>query len=95
MSAIRIDRLALRVQGISAESVRAAFEGLDQVLLERLSVRGLDVTRLGDLSPSIRLPAIAAAPGLDAESLRARIADSLVDWLARGAGNVTDTAEDT
>ncbi|KFN42202.1 hypothetical protein [Arenimonas oryziterrae] len=95
MSAIRIDRLSLRVQGISAESVRAAFEGLDAVLLDRLSVRGLDVARLGDLSPSIRLPAIAAAPGLDAESLRARIADSLVDWLARGPEKQDDTEEDT
>lgn len=95
MGAIRIDRLALRVQGISAEAVRAALDGLGVELLHRLSVRGLDLARLEGLSPSIRLPSIAAAPGLDAEALRARIVEGLVDWLVRGPRQPADTEEDT
>lgn len=91
MSTIRIDRLGLRVQGVSAELLRLALDGLDAALLSRLSVRNLDSARLRDVSPSIRLPAINVGPGLDAESLRARIADGLVDWLAR-AGDSTRTA---
>lgn len=82
MSAVLIDRLAIHVDGLSAETVRLAMDGLNMEILARLSVRGLDAARLRDLSPSVRLPQIDAGNGLDAESLRARIAQGLVDWLA-------------
>lgn len=94
MNTIRIERLGLRVQGISAERMRAALDGLDGELVRRLGARGLDGARLGALSPTIRLPVLHAGPGLDAESLRARIADGLVDWLAR-AGDDTEVEEET
>jgi hypothetical protein len=82
VSAVHIDRLAIRVDGLSAETVRLAMDGLSMEILARLSVRGLDAARLQDVSPSVRLPQIDAGSGLDAESLRARIAQGLVDWLA-------------
>jgi hypothetical protein len=90
MSAVVIDRLAIRIDGLSAETVRVAMEGLSAELLARLTVRGLDAARLQSVSPSIRLPQIDAGTGLDAESLRARIADGLVDWLA---GQATSSAD--
>jgi hypothetical protein len=90
VSAVVIDRLAIRVDGLSAETVRAAMDGLSAELLARLTVRGLDAARLQGLSPSIRLPDVDAGGGLDAESLRARIADGLVDWLA---GQATSSAD--
>ena len=53
-------------------------------LARRLGGRAVDHRRLLALSPAARLPAIEAGAGLDPEALRARIAEGLVDWLARG-----------
>jgi hypothetical protein len=82
MTSIRIDRIALRLHGISAETAQAAMEGLETELLHRLQMRGIDSSALSGLSPSIRLPAIHSLTPLDAESLRARLADGLIDLLS-------------
>jgi hypothetical protein len=81
MTHIRIDRIALQLHGISAETAQAAMEGLETELLRRLQMRGIDHTALYGLSPSIRLPAIHSLTPLDADSLRARLADGLIDLL--------------
>lgn len=81
MTRIGIDRFALRLHGVSAETARAAIAGLDAELLHRLNLRDLDASALRDLSPSIRLPPIQAGTPLDAESLRARIAEGLAAFL--------------
>lgn len=91
---IRIERLGLRVQGIAPDVMRTALEGLDVELARRLGARGLDSARWRDLAATIRLPAISAGPGMDAENLRARIADGLVDWLGRAA-EAQSPAEET
>jgi hypothetical protein len=56
-------------------------EGLETELLRRLQMRGIDQSALSGLSPSIRLPAIHSLTPLDADSLRARLADGLIDLL--------------
>lgn len=81
MSIIAIDRLALSLDGVDPETARVAVEGLEAELLRRLSVRGIDTLALRALSPSIRLPRIQAGTGIDAETLRAGIADGLVALL--------------
>ena len=85
MTQIRIEQLTLRAHGISAETARAALQGLDAELLKRLDPRALDALAARELAPSIRLPAIETGMALDAESLRARIADALVAFLSAAA----------
>jgi hypothetical protein len=92
MNGIAIDRLALRLDGVDPETARAAVEGLEAELLRRLSVRGVDAAALRTLSPSIRLPRIRTGVALDAETLRASIADGLVALLAP-ASPAEDTEE--
>lgn len=87
MTRIGIDRLALRLHGISADTARAAVAGLDTELLHRLNLRDLDASALRELSPSIRLPPIEAGTPLDAESLRARIAEGLAAFLNATVSN--------
>jgi hypothetical protein len=81
MTRLDIDRITLKLHGISAEIAQAAMEGLETELLHRLQMRGMDHSALSGLSPSIRLPAIHSLTPLDADSLRARLADGLIDML--------------
>jgi hypothetical protein len=90
MNDIRIERLGLRIRGVCSETIRSALDGLDREIARRLDARAIDCRRLRELSPAVRLPAIDAGTGLDADSLRARIADGLVDWLARGGTGDTE-----
>lgn len=95
MSRIEIERLSLRLDGIAPEIASDAIHGLEAELLRRMSVRGVDPLALRALSPSLRLPAIHAAPGLDAETLRASIADGLIALLGlapAGAGTTSNAA---
>lgn len=89
MTRIGIDSIALRLHGIPAETARAAVAGLDAELLHRLNLRDLDASALRDLSPSIRLPSIEAVTPLDAESLRARIAEGLAAFLNAAVSGTT------
>jgi hypothetical protein len=82
MTRLDINRIALQLHGISAEIAQAAMQGLETELLHRLQMRGIDHSALSGLSPSIRLPAIHSLTPLDADSLRARLADGLIDMLS-------------
>ena len=81
MTRLRIDRIALKLHGISSETAQAAMEGLDTALLQRMQMRGMDHSALSGLANTLRLPAIHALMPLDAESLRAKLADGLIDLL--------------
>jgi hypothetical protein len=85
MSGINIDRIALRLDGVSAEIAQAALDGLDGELTRRLGMRGIDLAALGSLPPSVRLPMIDPATPLDADSLRACIAEGLAAFLGGAA----------
>ena len=85
MNDIRIERLGLKIHGVRADIVRSVLDGLDRELARRLDGRAVDRRRLLALSPAVRLPTIDAGAGLDPETLRARIVEGLVDWLARGS----------
>lgn len=95
MSRVDIDRLSLRLDGIEPETARAAIQGLEAEVLRRLSVRGVDALALRALSPSVRLPAIHASAGLDAETLRASIADGLVALLGVSPSVVATSETDS
>jgi len=82
MTRLNIDRIALRLHGIPAEVAQAAIDGLDAEILRRLQVVGIDAAALSGLSPNLRLPSIHSAEPLDAESLRARLADGLIGLLS-------------
>ena len=78
---IRIGTLSLRMQGVAPEVAQKAVAGLEAELLRRWSVRGIDALALRDQSPSLRLPLNAQAT-IDAETLRAAIAEGLVSALS-------------
>ena len=82
MTRLNIDRIALRLHGIPAEVAQAAMEGLDTEILRRLQLRGINAAALSGLSSSLRLPAIHSTEPLDAESLRSKLADGLMNLLA-------------
>ena len=94
MNDIRIERLVLTLNGVSAEIAQSAIDGLESELTRRLSVRGLDAAALRDLAPAIRLPSIDANGALDAETLRALIADGLTDFLSTPATRTVDMEAD-
>jgi hypothetical protein len=93
MTRIAIDHIALRVHGVSVETARAAIAGLDAELLRRMNVRDLDHLGTHGLSPTIRLPAIEAGSALDAESLRAHIAQGLAAFLNDSAFDETASTQ--
>jgi hypothetical protein len=82
MSELRIDRITLTLDGVPASIANAAIEGLDAELTRRLSVRGLDVAALRDLSSTLRLPPIETGAAVNAETLRGLIADGLIAVLS-------------
>jgi hypothetical protein len=94
MSDIRIDRLVLTLNGVSAEIAQSAIDGLEGELSRRLSVRGLDTAALRDVAPSIRLPAIETIGAINAETLRALIADGLMAFLSPSATRSEPTEAD-
>ena len=65
------------------------------VTFDRLaSGTGLDAAALRDVAPSIRLPAIEATGAIDAETLRALIADGLMALLSPPATQTAATEAD-
>jgi hypothetical protein len=82
MTRLHIDRIALKLHGISTDIAQAALAGLDNEMLRRLQLRGLDSSALSGLSSSVRLPSIHSSIPLDAETLRMQIADGLMTLLS-------------
>jgi len=88
MSRLNIDRMSLRLHGISSDVAQAALDGLDTEIIRRLQARGLDASALSGLSSSLRLPTIQSSISLDAETLRMHIADGIMGFLSpEAAGN--------
>ena len=81
MSELRIDRITLVLDGVPPATANAAIAGLDAELTRRLSVRGLDIAALRDLSPTLRLPSIETPGAVAAETLRGLIAEGIVTFL--------------
>ncbi|MGH8051475.1 MAG: hypothetical protein ACRERV_13860 [Methylococcales bacterium] len=97
MSRLNIDRMSLRLHGISSDVAQAALDGLDAEIVRRLQIRGLDASALSGLSSNLRLPTIQSSISLDAESLRKRIADGIMSFLSPEATtnrNEKNTGED-
>ena len=94
---LHIDRIALKLHGVSTEIAQVALDGLDKEMVRRLQIRGLDSSALSGLSAGLRLPSIHSSIPLDAETLRMQIADGLMTVLSletmnnRG-GETTDNA---
>jgi hypothetical protein len=82
MTRLHIDRIALKLYGVSTDTAQAALDGLDNEIVRRLQIRGLDSSTLSGLSSSLRLPSIHSSIPLDAETLRMRIADGLMTLLS-------------
>lgn len=82
MTRFNIDRIALRLHGVPTDIAQAALDGLDVEILRRLQVRGMDASALSGLAAGLRLPSIHSSEPLDAESLRAKLADGLLDFLS-------------
>lgn len=87
MTQLNIERIALRLHGVSTDIAQAAIDGLDAEIVRRLQVRGIDVNALSGMVSGLRLPSIHATQSMDAESLRAKLADGLIDLLAPAAIN--------
>ena len=89
MTQLNIERIALRLHGVSTDIAQAALVGLDAEIVRRLQARGIDANALSGMASGmasgLRLPSIHAAQSLDAESLRAKLADGLIDLLAPAA----------
>jgi hypothetical protein len=90
MTRLHIDRIALKLHGVSTDIAQEALAGLDNEMLRRLQIRGLDSSALSGLSSSVRLPSIHSSIPLDAETLRMQIADGLMTLLAPGATETND-----
>jgi hypothetical protein len=82
MTRLHIDRMALKLHGVSTDIAQAALDGLDSEMARRLQLRGLDSSALSGLSSSLRLPSIHSSIPLDAETLRMQIADGLMTLLS-------------
>lgn len=82
MTRLNIDRIALRLHGVPSEIAQAAMDGLDTEILRRLQVRGINAAALSCLSSSLHMSSIHSTEPLDAESLRSKLADGLMDLLA-------------
>jgi len=85
MTQLTIDRIALRLHGVSTDVAQTALAGLDAEIIRRLRARGIDANALSGIAASVRLPSIHATQPLDAESLRAKLADGLIDLFASAA----------
>ena len=92
MSRLNIDRMSLRLHGLSEDVARAALDGLETEILRRLQMRGLDASALSGLSNNLRLPTINSSISLDAVSLRKHIADGIMNLLSPATKN---TGENT
>jgi hypothetical protein len=98
MSRLNIDRMSLRLHGISSDIAQAALDGLDTEIIRRLQVSGFDDSALSGLANNLRLPSIQSSIALDAQTLRMQIADGIMALLAPAtAGNKTGqtTGENT
>jgi hypothetical protein len=97
MTRLHIDRIALKLHGVPTDIAQEALAGLDNEVLRRLQLRGLDSSALSGLSPRVRLPSIHSSIPLDAETLRMQIADGLMTLLSPEATSNRDmqTASDT
>lgn len=93
MTSLHIDRIALKLHGVSSQIAQTAIEGLDTEIVRRLHIRGLDAATLSGLSPTLRLPTINSLTTLDAESLRAHIVDGFMSLLP--PENTSNTGTDT
>ncbi|PUA29327.1 MAG: hypothetical protein B0W54_01630 [Cellvibrio sp. 79] len=91
MTQLNIERIALRLHGVSSDIAQAALDGLDAELIRRLQMRGIDANELSGMASGLRLPSIHATQPLDAESLRAKLADGLIDLLAPATSTSLDT----
>lgn len=91
MTQLNIERIALRLHGVSTDIAQTALDGLDAEIVRRLQVRGIDANALSGMTAALRLPAIHATQALDAESLRATLADGLIDLLTPAASMQRDT----
>lgn len=90
MTRLHIDRIALKLHGISTDIAQEALAGLDNEMLRRLQIRGLDSSALSGLSSTLRLPPIHSSAPLNAESLRMQIAEGLMTLLSPGATETHD-----
>jgi hypothetical protein len=82
MTHLHIDRIALKLHGVSTDIAQGALDGLENEMARRLQLRGLDSSALSGLSSSLRLPSIHSSIPLDAETLRMQIADGLMALLS-------------
>jgi hypothetical protein len=85
MNRLNIDRMSLRLHGVSTDIAQAALDGLDIEITRRLQMRGLDASVLSKLSSTLRLPTMQSAVSLDAETLRKHIADGIMSLLSADA----------
>lgn len=85
MTQLNIDRIALRLHGVSTDVAQTALAGLDAEIIRRLHARGIDANALSGMTSALHLPSIHATQPLDAESLRAKLADGLIDLFASAA----------
>ena len=92
MSRINIDRMSLRLHGITTDVAQAGLDGLDTEIIRRLQIRGLDASALSGLSNNLRLPSIHSSIAVDAETLRIQIADGIMGLLSPA---MTDAGENT
>lgn len=96
MTRLHIDRVAMKLHGIPVQVAETAVAGLDNELLRRLQLRGVDPATLAGLPSTLRLPPIHPSLPLDAEALRARLADGLMALLmpasTLGAGPPADAS---
>jgi hypothetical protein len=101
MTRLHIDRIALKLHGVSADIAHDALDGLDNEMARRLQLRGLDSSALSGLSSSLRLPSIHSSIPLNAETLRMQIADGLMTLLSpevmsnRDVPTTNDSGENT
>ncbi|MGH8106939.1 MAG: hypothetical protein ACREO1_10570 [Arenimonas sp.] len=101
MSRLNIDRMSLRLHGISTDVAQAALDGLDIEIIRRLQIRGLDGSVLSGLSSNLRLPSIHSSIAVDADTLRRQIADGIMALLSpetranRGEQKADDAGENS
>jgi len=75
---IRIDRLAVRMQGVPPETVRSATAGLGAELATQLAAAGLESAALG----TVRVGRVDAPRGATAAELRSAVARETASAVA-------------